>query len=71
MIRIIIRETNYADAAHVGGPVLESFKTFDVELPQVESYLAEELKWGSRRVIGIEAVAAKAKTQPRVTGEQE
>lgn len=59
MLRIIIREENNAAACYVPGAVAEhSWKTFDVELPEVESYLREyENKpnaYTSRIVVGIE-----------------
>lgn len=54
MIRIVTREINIADAAHVGGPVQETLRTFDVSLPDVEIWLRDNSQWQWRRVIGIE-----------------
>ena len=69
MIRLIIRDTDYGAAVHVGGDVETRFKTFDVELPaEVEAYLREftderdrllaEKKsiWWAREVVGVEVL---------------
>jgi len=57
MIRLIVRTVDIGGAAHVGGPVIESFKTFDIEDNALESHLreVEGNKWVSRQVIGIDA----------------
>ncbi len=64
MIRIVIQETDFGNAANIGGPVETRIKTFDVELPEVEKHLhaAEKAKeekrqcWFSRQVIGVEVL---------------
>lgn len=39
MIRLIVRTDDAGMAAHVGGPVITSYKTFDVNLPEIEALL--------------------------------
>lgn len=69
MIRLIIRDTDYGAAVHMGGDVETRFKTFDVELPaDVEAYLREFADerdrllskkkniWWNREVIGVEVL---------------
>lgn len=57
MIRLIIRTQSAGMAANVAGAKAEiDFKTFDVEIPEVESYLREAEKWDytNRQIIGVE-----------------
>ena len=56
MIRIIIRTCNDYMASHVGGPVVTDYKTFDVELKEVEGFLRAKHDdiYTDRRVQGIE-----------------
>ena len=70
MIRIICTETDFGDAANIGGPVIVRHKTFDIDAPEVEEWLrfpAEELKrlraaypsnniWISRFTHGVELI---------------
>ena len=56
MIRIICSNTDYADAANVGGHVSVTYKTFDVDLPAVEAWINEQVQWSSRSFIGIECL---------------
>ena len=57
MIRIIVRETDSGEACNVpNGQTHLNFKTFDVELPEVEKYLSEKWQYVSRQVIGVEVV---------------
>jgi hypothetical protein len=58
-------------AANVGGPVVETCKTFDVDMPEVEAYLScpDRDQYGNwtyttRMVIGVEVL-----TTPEVTRE--
>jgi hypothetical protein len=66
MIRLVIRSTDEAGAVNVGSPVDISYKTFDVELPEVERFLLEYAgKPGSyitRTIIGSEVVANPAES---------
>ena len=59
MIRIIMRNVNFAEAANVGGPVHETLKSFDVHLPDVEAWLREKGPWFWRSTIGIEILEDK------------
>lgn len=54
MLRIIVRETDCGAACNVGGPVNSSWKSFDVELPEVESFLSEKRQYMTREVVGVE-----------------
>lgn len=56
MIRLIVRSTNVGAAANVGGPVDIGFKTFDIEAPELESYLSINQAYLSREVIGVELI---------------
>lgn len=38
-LRLIVRIDDANMAAHVGGPVITSYRTFDVDLPEVEALL--------------------------------
>jgi hypothetical protein len=53
MLRIIVRIDDAGMAANVGGSVLTSFKTFDVDLPEIEKML-EVGKYGHAQVVGVE-----------------
>lgn len=39
MIRLIVQIDNGGMAAHVGGAVLTTFQTFDIEHPEIEAIL--------------------------------
>lgn len=60
MIRVIVRETDYQAAAHVEGMAASvSFKTFDVDLPELERYLTKlPSTWLERQFVGIELLPA-------------
>lgn len=54
-LRIIVTTTDAA--ANVGGPVHVTHKTFDVQAPEVEAFMAE--KMGSleyRCIVGVEVI---------------
>jgi hypothetical protein len=54
VIRIVVR-TDHADMAVVGSDVLSKWKTFDVELPELEQYLRADIgKYSQRQVSGVE-----------------
>lgn len=61
-IRIIVRTDDAAMACNVGGTVLSEFRTFDVELPELEAFLRGQpvahpsTKYDHRQVIGVEIV---------------
>ncbi len=41
MLRIVVQTSDCGMAAHVGGSVESSVKTFDVHLPELEEHLRE------------------------------
>lgn len=60
-LRIIVRTDNMNHAAHVGAPVVTTYRTFDVDLPEVEEYLRaggynEDGSFLVRQVIGAEEI---------------
>lgn len=61
MIRLIIRIDDAGMAAHVGGAVLTTFQTFDVDLPDVEAALngggRSESAFCHVQLVGAEVVA--------------
>ena len=58
MIRILCQVTDIGAAANIGGPVQDRYKTFDVDLPEVEEWINKEGQWETRLVnvyfIGVE-----------------
>lgn len=59
MIRIIVATTDACRAAHVGGPVEVSYRTFDIDAPKLEAFMAERHTWKKdgmtdRTVVGVE-----------------
>lgn len=58
MIRIIVRTDDASMAANVGGAVHTEYRTFAVDLPEVEAFLRETAKfqYTQRQVTGIELV---------------
>lgn len=59
MIRLIIRTDDATTAAHVSGPVHVTYRTFDVDLPEVERFLAQYANQGliERHLVGAELIA--------------
>jgi len=57
-LRIIIRTDDASLAANIGGAVETQYRTFDVDLPEVEEFLSEpkSRKWAyaHRQVVGVE-----------------
>lgn len=62
MLRIIVATTDAERAAHVGGPVEVSYKSFDIEAPQVEAFLSAGKKnqFWSRTLVGVEVITETA-----------
>lgn len=58
MLRIIIRHDNAGMAANCGGDVLTSFKTIDIEAPEVESEMTSTVGniYAQSQIIGVEIV---------------
>lgn len=56
-IRIIVTTTDAGAAANVGGPVHVTHKTFDVEAPEVEAFVAEKMRpFQYRSIVGVEVI---------------
>lgn len=56
-IRIIVTTTDAGAAANVGGPVHVTHKTFDVQAPEVEAFMAEEMRsFQYRCIVGVEVI---------------
>lgn len=58
MLRIVVRTDNAGMAANVGGAVHTEYRTFDVDLPEIEEFLrepgAKRMTYTQRQVVGIE-----------------
>lgn len=65
MIRVICHENDFADVVNVGGQNIEYYKTFDVDLPEIEAWLQEKGQWRTRAVKGIELRAARSQEGTR------
>lgn len=58
MIRLHLSQTDAGMAANVGGPVRETWKSFDVDLPEVEDWLraTNKMNYVERNFHGIELI---------------
>jgi hypothetical protein len=58
VIRIVAKKDNAGMAANVGGSVISTIKTFDVEIPELELYLNSCGKDGYShvQVVGVEVL---------------
>lgn len=57
MIRLVMRQDDMGHAANSGGPVVTEYKTFDIEAPQVETWLRENSGlYMQRQLVGIEVL---------------
>lgn len=57
MIRVVVETCDAGMAANVGGSVHRSVRSFDIEAPEVEAFLAEEMhSLSHRQVIGVEII---------------
>lgn len=67
MLRIIVRTDDASMAANVGGSVETTFATFDVEAPEVETFLSAKInhgvKYSHRQVVGIEVLRRPDNTE--------
>lgn len=55
MLRIIMVEADAGMAVNVGGPVEVSYRTFDVEIPELEKALRDKTnRYRQRSVCGVE-----------------
>jgi len=65
VIRIVCCEADVGVAANLGGSVQFRYKTFDVELPQVEDWLrGQGARYVERTVSGIEVRAESVGISP-------
>lgn len=60
MLRIICRDTDATEVVHANGQYHVRYRTFDVELPEVEAYLARVALYGHRAIMGAEIIPPKA-----------
>lgn len=58
MLRIIVRESDVCDAVNAQGPVLVSYRTFAVDIPEVEEWLRCSDGYKRREFIGAELLPA-------------
>lgn len=59
MLRLIIRSDDANMASHVGGAVLTTYRTFDVDLPEVERALNTR-GLSHAQLVGCEVIAPTA-----------
>jgi hypothetical protein len=59
MIRILVQTDDAGMAGNVGGSVLSTFKSFDIELPELEKMLVigKTNSYAHAQVIGVEVIA--------------
>jgi hypothetical protein len=61
-MRVIVKTFDASAAAHVGGPVEQSFKTFDIQDERLEAFMrANRPQYGGREIIGVEILAEPPK----------
>ena len=60
MIRILAKDDDATMAANIGGSVLSTYRTFDVDLPEVEAWLISRQgnAYAQAQIIGWELLAA-------------
>jgi len=54
VIRLICRESDVGAAANVCGPVNVTYKTFDLDLPEVEAWLRKTEMYIAREMVAAE-----------------
>lgn len=64
MIRIICCENEHTAAVHVGGPVQISYRSFDIEAPELERWLDAYLgskanSYNVRSIVGVERLESQ------------
>ena len=63
-LRVIVTTTDAEAAANVGGPVHVTHKTFDIEAPEVEAFMAEKMhSYQYRAIVGVEVLQSKGQPQ--------
>ncbi len=64
MLRIIMVEADASMAANVGGPVQVKYRTFEVELPELENLLRDKSNvYLQRSVCGVELIEPKTEQE--------
>jgi hypothetical protein len=61
MIRVIVATADACMAANVGGPVHVDYRSFEIDAPELEAFLAEQEQWKKdglcqRSIVGVEAM---------------
>ena len=70
-MKILVRVDNAGMATNVGGSVETTYKTFDVELPDVEQYLRDARgTYSHANVIGVELLEPNAAYEPTANNKQ-
>ena len=65
MIRIIVKSNDPGMAINIGGPIIETFRTFDVDAPDLEYYLHHPVgTYETRQIIGVEWQSSR-KEEPK------
>ncbi|MGE5523423.1 MAG: hypothetical protein ACM3SS_06900 [Rhodospirillaceae bacterium] len=59
MIRLVVRTCDAGMAANVGGEVCVEYKTFDVDVPELEAFLREVGTYSFKNIVGAELLDAK------------
>lgn len=60
-LRVIVTTSDATAAAHVGGPVNVTHKTFDIEAPEVEAFMRESMNdFCNRVLVGVEVIDSAA-----------
>lgn len=70
MIRLIVRIDDAAMAAHVGGSPQTTYRTFDIDHPEIEALLTgggsnSQNEFSYRTVVGAEVIAGRAALRER------
>jgi hypothetical protein len=59
-LRLIVKRDDAGMAANVGGSVLSTFASFDVEIPELEKLLTNATTYTHAQVIGVEVLSLRA-----------
>ena len=66
MIRVTVQTDDAAMAANVGGSVHSSYRSFDIDAPELEAFLRETIgTYAQRQVVGWELRNASAQETGR------
>jgi hypothetical protein len=61
-VRLIVREDDAGMAANVGGSVLTTYTTFDIDLPDLERYLRNTGSFYHVQLVGAELLPDESTT---------